>query len=45
MCRAEKNRIGLTTNQSAAVKVMFKDVHNNVYSAVYPPNFKSDFFQ
>jgi hypothetical protein len=43
MCHAEKSRIGLTTGQSAAVKVTFKDVHNNEYSVVFPPNFKSDF--
>jgi hypothetical protein len=44
LCQGPGDRLGLHTGQRPAVQVLFKDVYERVYSAIYPPNFKSDFF-
>jgi hypothetical protein len=44
LCHGPKARLGLMTGQRPAVKVSFKDVHDNEYSAIHPPNFKINFF-
>jgi hypothetical protein len=44
LCRGPQKNLGLAPGQRPAVMVSFKDVHDNEYSVVYPPNFKADFF-
>jgi hypothetical protein len=45
LCRGPKKDLGLTTGQRPAVMVSFKDVHDNEYSIIDPPNFNADFFK
>jgi hypothetical protein len=44
LCEGPSDRLGLQVEQRPAVQVLFNDVYDRTYSAVYPPNFKSDFF-
>jgi hypothetical protein len=44
LCHGPKTQLGLTTGQTAAVKVSFKDVHDNEYSAIFPPAFRHELF-
>lgn len=39
LCEGSEARFGLSSKQRAAVKVFFKDVHDNEYSVVDPPGF------
>jgi hypothetical protein len=44
LCRGLQKNMGLTVGQRPALMVSFKDVHDNTYSVIDPPNFKADFF-
>jgi hypothetical protein len=44
LCSGPCDRLGLQVGQRPAVQVLFNDVYDRTYSAIYPPNFKSNFF-
>jgi hypothetical protein len=44
LCRGPSDQLALRVGQCPAVQVLFNDVYDRTYSAIYPPNFKSDFF-
>ena len=44
LCYGQARQLGLSPSQQPAVKVSFKDAHDNEYWAVYPPKFETDFF-
>jgi hypothetical protein len=44
VCRGDAARWGLRVGQRPAVMLSFKDVHDNTYSVIDPPNFKDELF-